>query len=101
MNNLKIGTRVAAGFAITTLLTAILGILSYSQISNINKASEEVTGNTLPSVIVISEIKANVESQQAFMLRHALSTDADKKAELEKQIADVRARNAVLFQKYE
>jgi methyl-accepting chemotaxis protein len=101
MNNLKIGTRVAAGFAITTLLTAVLGLLSYSQISNINKASAEVTENTLPSVSIISEIKAVVESQQGLLLRHALATDSGQKADLDKEIAARRAHNAALLEKYQ
>jgi len=101
MNNLKIGTRVAAGFALTTLLTAVLGILSYSQIASINNASFEVTDNSLPSVSVISEIKANVASQPGLLLRHAFATDPGRKAEIDKEIADVRARNATLYHKYE
>jgi len=100
MNNLKIGTRVAAGFTLTTLLTVTLGILSYSQISNINGASAEVTDNSLPSIGVISAIKATVESQPGYLLRHALSTDSGRKAELDREIADRRARNAALYEKY-
>jgi len=100
MNNLKIGTRVAAGFAITTLLTAILGILSYRQIASINSASFEVTDNSLPSVSVISEIKADVQGLEGLLLRHAVTSDAGKKAEVDKQISDLRARNGALFEKY-
>jgi methyl-accepting chemotaxis protein len=101
MNNWKIGTRVAAGFAVITMLTAALGILSYAQISNINKASIEVSENSLPSVSVISEIKASVKAGYSLVLLHAVSTDASRMAELDKQITEMRAHTDAFFTKYE
>jgi methyl-accepting chemotaxis protein len=100
MNNLKIGTRVAVGFALTTLVTAALGILAYTQISNINKASFEVSDNCLPSVSVISGIKANVQGVYGLILQHAMSTDAGHMAELDKEISDLRSQNGALMQRY-
>ena len=101
MNNWKIGTRVAAGFAVITILTAALGILSYSQISSINKASLEVSDNSLPSVSIICEIKANVNRISSLLLLHVISTDANRMADLDRQITETRARNTALCTKYE
>ena len=101
MTNWKIGTRVAVGFAVITIMTAALGILSYSQISSINKASVEVSENSLPSITVISEIKANLNKHYSLIMLHALSTDDSRKSELDRQITEMRARNTALFAKYE
>jgi len=100
MNNLKIGTRVAVGFALTTIVTAALGMLAYRQISSINAASVDVTENALPSVSLIYEIRGDLRENYALILQHAISTDTGRMDQIAKQISDNRAHNETLYQKY-
>jgi methyl-accepting chemotaxis protein len=92
MNNWKIGTRIAAGFAVVILLAVALGIFAYTKVGTIEKSSGEISENTLPSVFLVSEIRKGVLTQY-IELNQYLQADKAEKPQLESEILATRATN--------
>lgn len=101
LNNWKIGTRIRAGFAILAALAAALGILSYGEVSEINRFSADISGNCLQTVYLVGAINANIQGLYGLVLQHTVSRDADQMAQLDAEIAEIRARNDALIAKYD
>jgi methyl-accepting chemotaxis protein len=101
MKNWRIGTRIAAGFTAVIVIAAALGIFAYSQIGVINKNSNDISENSLPSVYVVGQIHSNVERIMGLLMAHAQSSDAQEMAGIETEIRDVRSRNSEWMLKYQ
>ncbi len=57
LSNLRIGSKLALAFSVTTLLTVVLATLAWTQMSRINDGSEDLATNWLPSVQAISNVR--------------------------------------------
>jgi methyl-accepting chemotaxis protein len=101
MKNLKIATRIGAGFAAVILITVALGLFAYSRIESINKNSTDISENSLPSVYVVGQIHSNAERIMGLLMAHAQSSDAQEMAHIEAEIRDVRTQNSQLMARYE
>jgi len=101
MNNWKIGTRITAGFTAVIVIAMTLGIFAYSQVATINKSSTDVTGNALPGVYLMGQIRGNVGMGLAFTLQRALSTDKQESSSLEDDLKNLRARNGEIIKQYD
>ena len=101
MNNWKIGTRIAAGFAAVIAIAMVLGIFAYTRVGSISKSSNDVTANALPSVSLMGQVRANTEQSMRLTLQHVIATDKQDIAEVDRELAEVRTRNAGLLSKYE
>jgi len=101
MNNWKIGTRISAGFTAVTLIAGVLGIFAYSRIGIINASSNDVSGNSLPSVYIIGQLRSNIERLMSVITQHAVSNDKQEMEDRDAEIRDIRARNAEWIAKYE
>lgn len=100
MNNWKIGTRITVGFATNILIAAALGIFALVRITNINSAAVEISTNSLPSVEVISAIKANSLETFGLILTHAVSNSKEEMAQIDAQITNARVRGSALYTRY-
>jgi len=86
MNNWKIATRIAAGFIVVILLTATLGIFAYIKVTAIEKSSNQISSNSLPSAALVAGIKQGVMGQY-LLLQHVLQTT--EKSEMERLSAQI------------
>jgi methyl-accepting chemotaxis protein len=101
MKNLKIGMRIAVGFAVVIVIAMTLGTFAYNQIGRINKSAVDVSGNSLPSVYLMGLVHSNADQTIGLVLEHIASSDAQEMASLDAEIRDARSRNAQLLVKYE
>lgn len=101
MTHWKVGTRIAAGFAIVVAIAVVLGIYAYSCISSIHANSVEITANSLPSVAVIENIEANAEKSYWLLFQHAVSNDQQDMSRIDQDVTALRANTADLYAKYE
>lgn len=101
MKNWKIGTRISAGFGALITIAMFLGVFSYIQVGRLSARSADVSANTLPSVQLMGEVKANTESVMALVLEHIISTDKEEMRSIEERIKDTRSRTSNLLAKYE
>jgi len=101
MKNWKIRTRISAGFAAVILIAGALGIFAYSRIGIINASSNDVSGNSLPSVYIIGQLHSNIERLMSVVMQHAVSNDKQEMEDRDAEIRDIRARNSEWMAKYE
>jgi CHASE3 domain sensor protein len=57
MNNWKIGTRIAAGFAAVILVAIVLGLFAYGRMGAIEQSSRQISANSLPSVYLVGQVE--------------------------------------------
>jgi len=93
MNNWKIGTRIAAGFAVVILLTVGLGVFAFEKVGNIEKSSNQIATNTLPAVFLVGEIRKGVLTQYIYLTQSLQSENKADREELTAQISTLRTEN--------
>lgn len=101
MNNWKIGTRIAAGFAAVIVVATILGLFAYSRIGDINESSTQITSDALPSLYLVGVIQTNTQAAYSLLLQHTISGDKEEMARVEAEIKDIRVRNGEICARYE
>jgi methyl-accepting chemotaxis protein len=101
MNNLKIGTRIAAGFGAVILIAAVLGLYAYGKLGDINTNANVAINKDVPKLYLVGVIKENVQAVFSFGLQHAATLNKQEKDELDAQIQASRTANAGLVADYE
>ena len=94
ISNLRIGSKLALAFTVTTLLTIVLAALSWSQMSRIDAGSEDLATNWLPSVQAISNVRVAANRVRRAESDLFLRDDLDRA----KQQAELQSRMAALSQ---
>ncbi len=94
MKNIRIGQRIAAGFAAVILIALALGLFAYSRLSAIDRDANEITLSALPTVYTIGQIVNNVATEYNLVFQHILTNDQSEKQRLGEEIREIRAQNA-------
>ena len=90
LRNLSIGGRLAAAFLFACLLVLVTGGASLLSMSRMNDSADDISGNWLPSVQVLSRIDATLNTERRVLMRHILEVDAAGKAVQLKRLDDLR-----------
>ncbi|MFO0630522.1 MAG: methyl-accepting chemotaxis protein [Polyangiales bacterium] len=101
MNDLRIGTKIIAGFALVLALVGAAGLLSYFQAREVNRNIVQIATNTLPSSEVAGHLLARVNRLRALHFQHVASTDDAAMGQVEGEIQTVRGELQSLLQRYE
>ncbi len=75
LRNLNIAPRAALGFGLVALLVLLLGCFSLIQMSEMNKQTEKVSENWLPSIQGLNDFSQNFLRLRALTLRVMLKRD--------------------------
>ncbi|MDO9623242.1 MAG: methyl-accepting chemotaxis protein [Pseudomonas sp.] len=75
LRNLNIAPRASLGFGLVGLLVLLLGGFSLLQMAEMNKQSEQVNDNWLPSVLSLGEMNQDILRLRALTLRLMLNSD--------------------------
>jgi methyl-accepting chemotaxis protein len=78
-SNFKIGSRLAAGFAMILLLLCTVGALTLWQASRIYDGTRELANDWLPSVQAAGQIQQYANTVRRTTLRYLLAVDANDK----------------------
>jgi len=73
MNNWKTGTRIGIGFAVTILLTVILGVFAYVQLRAVNRAAIRITSDALPGIYLMGQTEVKTSAQFALLREYVNS----------------------------
>jgi methyl-accepting chemotaxis protein len=92
MNNWKIGTRIAVGFAIVILIAGALGMFAYIGVGTIQRSSNQITMNSLPGIYLVGEIRDGALSQESVLVRHLNATGKEEMARLETESHIISSR---------
>jgi methyl-accepting chemotaxis protein len=90
LNNLKIPHKLLAAFGGLLLLFAANSILTFSLVSEMDAASDEITTTWMPGVMAAGELEKQALQHRRYELTHILSTDAQSMAEVDRQVEGVR-----------
>jgi methyl-accepting chemotaxis protein len=101
MNNLKIGTRIVAGFGAVICIAVALGVFSYIQLTSINKGAVRITADSLPGMYLSSQIRSHAHALNALLLSHVMSEDTAEMARIDSEKRTIREENAALLAQYE
>ncbi|WP_160679486.1 methyl-accepting chemotaxis protein [Clostridium sp. C8-1-8] len=99
-NNLRIGTKIIAGFIIIAFLTAIMGVFTYVNFSKIDKADTELYENNTKAIsslgnaeVAYQRMRVNIreylDNDQAGKEKN-LTKITELKAEVEKDLTDFK-----------
>jgi len=75
LRNLNIAPRASLGFGLVALLVLVLGGFSLLQMAEMNKQSEQVNENWLPSILSLGEMSQDILRLRALTLRLMLNSD--------------------------
>ncbi len=73
--NLKIGSRLAMGFAISVGLVCVIGAMAIWQIGKVYQKTEEISGAILPTVQTLSDVRSTANTVRRTTLRGLLEAD--------------------------
>ncbi len=94
LHHLRMGAKLALAFAITTLITIVLGAVSWNQMVRINFSAEELGDNWLPSIQAVGNVRVmanRLRRAESEALLQTTPAGHDRlKAELEKRRVQLR-----------
>ena len=93
-SNLKIATKIGAGFAIIVAMIMALGAIAWYQLGAVAAGEEQLATNNLPSVEIAAQIQSLVNAVRRLEARHVLTYDLKAKDALEVEMAADRQQLA-------
>lgn len=87
--DLKISSRLVAGFVVVLLLTVFLGLFSIEVLSDVNEKSSEIEENWLPSARYTSEMRTHITEYRVTELQHVITEVDEEMAQFELDLASV------------
>ncbi|MDH4164101.1 MAG: methyl-accepting chemotaxis protein [Nitrospirota bacterium] len=91
LSDVKIGTRLLAGFFLVTLLLVIVGVVSYIQLNTVMAAADSILEEEVPVADTVMEMKADLLVMQDIAAEYMLAVDPTKLAAMEKEFSTVSA----------
>src|SRR3954471_16130281 len=100
INNLRLGVRLGAAFAIVLTLTLGLGLLAVNRIAAVNAATSDLATNWLPATRSLGEYRSAINAIRRAEGQHLMSTSEEQFRKAEARIADQKAQAATAFEAY-
>ncbi len=101
MKNWKVGARISAGFAAVILITVTLGVIAYTKVGVIERASADISANSLPSVYLVGQMQNGIQKEFGLILESIDSTDKDERNKLEAELQESRTANRARREEYQ
>lgn len=86
IKNFKMKQKIMCIVIPTILLLCVIGVVSLIFMSRINKASTEISGNSLPSVIAAEEINTTSSDFRLAEFKHVLAPDSETMSQYEEDM---------------
>ncbi|SEU14024.1 methyl-accepting chemotaxis protein [Stigmatella erecta] len=84
--DLKISSKLLLSFLCLSMLSVLLGAFAIHQLSKMNDATDVVTDNRMPSIILVSTANTDSSDFLIYEHQHLLSTDAVRMASYERSM---------------
>ncbi|MGG5873395.1 methyl-accepting chemotaxis protein [Pseudomonas peli] len=101
LRNLNIAPRASLSFGLVALLVLILGSFSLLQMAEMNKQSDEINGNWLPSILSLGEMNQDVLRMRALTLRLMLNSEEAATKQNMARIDELASKMDVAQNRYE
>ena len=99
--DLRIATKLIASFLTVLALTAVMGVFSIFQLSNVNEASTEIRENWMPAMRAASGMRFYAASYRLKENRYITADTAQEKATVEQEAVEVRKQFETRLATYE
>ena len=93
IRNLKIGTRLGAGFALVALLLVLVAGIGLSRLISLNNALQAITGQHLPKERLAYDVKVNNLNAGLYLRDMVLATDPSRVVEYRSLVNEASAKN--------
>jgi methyl-accepting chemotaxis protein len=97
----KIGTRIAAAFAIVILICCAMSYFAYNRVCSIDEKAKVVGENHVPSVAALSNVTVRSYRLLGLIRQHAASTSQQEMNDLDARIQLIHDANTADYKKYE
>ncbi|WP_041532193.1 methyl-accepting chemotaxis protein [Pelobacter propionicus] len=84
--NLKVGTKLLSAFGAVLILTTLLGIFGIYQIGRVNRGTEALGSNWMPSTNRVADLHAHLNKFRRSEFQHILSTTPEEMDKYEKRM---------------
>jgi methyl-accepting chemotaxis protein len=98
--NLKIGARLALGFAAVLALTVIVGVMSISRLATVNEATADIATNWLVATKMLGGYQASINVIRRAEAQHMMSKTTEEFDTWEKKVQEGKAQANDYFKKY-
>ena len=99
-SNLKIGTRLALGFAMVLALSVVMGLVSISKLSLVNDATAEIANNWMVGTRTLSTYSSIINDIRRAEAAHVMSNKEEQFSLAEKRIAVDMAQATTALKAY-
>nr|WP_315848812.1 methyl-accepting chemotaxis protein [uncultured Rhodoferax sp.] len=101
MGNLKIATRLYAGFGVLVAIMVLVVSAALVQMATMRASAADVDNNWLPSVEEVNLLNTAISDYRATEMQHILNTDDVAKTTIEKDLESIQARIKTSRSQYE
>jgi methyl-accepting chemotaxis protein len=98
---LTIGKRITFGFATTIILTAALGIFTFTRITVIDAKTQNLANDALPGAIYSGDMATMTQQNVALLLQHIVSDDDAKIKSIEERTQATKEKLDKVYESYE
>jgi methyl-accepting chemotaxis protein len=99
-NNLRLGTRLGAAFALVLTLTLVLGLFTVNRIAAVNAATADIATNWLVATRALADYQNAVNAMRLGESQHVASLQAPEFSAAEAQVNTAKARAEAAWQRY-
>jgi methyl-accepting chemotaxis protein len=99
--NLKIASKLLVTFFVLSAFSLLLGVFSLHQMAQMQRASEEVAKNAMPSITYVSSTNTDTSDFRISELQHILSPDTAQMAAYERDMRAEQESISSNLKKYE
>ncbi|CAM8669744.1 Tar Methyl-accepting chemotaxis protein [Comamonadaceae bacterium] len=101
MGNLKISTRLYAGFALLIAVMVAVVVLAFVELNVLRVATQQIANNALPSVQETNKLNTLIAEFRIIEIQHALAIEEGTKQDLEKLLDSTQAKIQETKTRYE
>ncbi|MES2743299.1 MAG: methyl-accepting chemotaxis protein [Pseudomonadota bacterium] len=100
LNQIKIGTRLGAGFSVLLMMTLIAVCIGWLQLRVMQGDFNEVTVNTLPSILLAGDMRSDAEEVRRSQIRLVTEAELSARKRVISDIDDVRSLLKTIYDAY-
>ncbi|MBV8122721.1 MAG: MCP four helix bundle domain-containing protein [Paucibacter sp.] len=101
LSNLKIGARLAVGFALVLVMTVVLGVFAINGVSKVNESTRDIATNWLPATKSLGEYRGAINALRRAESQHVLALKPEEFTAEEARMQAAKDKAAVAWKKYD
>jgi methyl-accepting chemotaxis protein len=101
MSNWTIGKRLAVGFGTVMVITAVLGVFTYTRLAVIRSGAQSLATDSMPGTIAMAQMRGMAKDIHLATIAHMNAQDPGAMQTLEQTLQDVNAKSDGAYADYD